>query len=494
MIKKVILLTIDCLRRDRLRIFGQDQNLIPHINKLSNESFCFNNAISNSTNTPPSFYSLFTSQLPTIKTPYAPLPIGEKTIYKILKKHGIKTCGIHSNPHIGIYCNYHYGFDDFFDMFENPRLYSQKNKVIRFSFQFINQIVVRLKSLKYFRKLNEKLYDLSKKIKPKKLVHSNESSLPYLDAKVITTQSIEWLSNNYDSNFFLWIHYMDAHTPYNPPEKNLKSIYVNEISEEIKLEIINMIDNVGKKPELAKSIDIKKYSPIIEALYNAELNYIDYYLGIFFHYLKKLKIYDETIIILTSDHGDEIFEHNSLSHYASLYDELLRVPLLIKYPDLLNEPKLINNLVELIDIAPTIIDLLDFPPEKDFKGISLGPLMRNDKEFNHQDYVISLLIHNNKSTFTAYKKEKSQYFLLISCRSIDWKLIYDDQTKKIELFNLISDPKELINLSISEKDTVITMKKKFLKKIDPFIKIYESEEGKMHRSISKFLLDEYSRL
>jgi len=487
MSKKIILLTIDCLRRDRLILYGQHKNLVPHINKLSNEAYCFENTISNSSNTPPSFYSLFTSQLPSIKTPYAPLGINKQTIYKYLKKFGIKTCGIHSNPHIGIYCNYQYGFDDFFDMVKNPYLSFQRGQLFRYFNTIFNKILLSFNLIELVKKIRNKFWRLFNRLKSSTSEDNNEFISPYADAKKITNQAIEWLRNNYKSDFFLWIHYMDAHTPYFPPNENLRNIQFDEISEELKLEVYKIIDSIGKDPKRVHTIDQKKFSPIIEALYNAEINYLDHYLGILFMYLKKLKIYNDTIIILTADHGDELFDHNFLSHYASLYDELIRVPLLIKDKKSLDKPKSIPNLVELKDIAPTILDLIKLPLESSFQGVSLYPLIKDLEKFKHKNYIISLLLHNNKTTFTAYKKDRFKYYLLISCRSTDWKLIYDDQIKSIELYNLKEDPKELINLTSSQNSLVIKIKNKFLQRIKPYIKIYESEQGKIDRSISKFL-------
>ncbi len=486
MAKKLILITIDCLRRDRLKVYDYKKDILPNINKLSKESFIFNNAIANGSNTAPSFYSLFTSELPSMKTSYAPLPLNKKTFYKILKNNRIKTCGIHSNPHLGIYCNYNIGFDDFYDMFKKPQYYSSKKQFVNLIY-LLNEKILEFFSLKkYIKKIRDRFFKRFKLILKKSASQKVES--PYLNARNITAKSLEWLKKNFNKKFFLWIHFMDAHTPYFPSNNSIKKVSDQYISDETKLYINEIINKINTNPDWSKDLDKQKIGSIIETLHNAELNYIDFYIGILIKFLKKLEIYDTTKIILTADHGDEIFEHNCLSHYPSLYDELLRVPLLIKLDKSSNDPKIFQEQVQLMDLGPTILNLFKLPKDNDFQGINLINIIKKEKEFKYSKYIVSMLLHYNKISYTAYNKDSYKFYIMISCRTLDWKLIYDDQTNSIKLFNLKADPEEIYDLSKSTKENVVEVKKHLFSKILPYVENYKSEESKIERSARKIFL------
>ncbi|MFX1239720.1 MAG: sulfatase-like hydrolase/transferase [Promethearchaeota archaeon] len=480
MVKKLILITIDCCRRDCLKVYGYDKDILPNVNKLSKESYCFNNAIANGSNTASSFYSLFTSELPAMKVSYAPLPLHKKTFYKILSENNIKTCGIHSNPHLGNYCNYNLGFDDFYDMFKKPQYYSSKKQFVNLIY-LINEKILEFFSLKeYGKKIRNIFSKIFKHTLKRSVIKKVES--PYLNARNITAKSLEWLKRNYHKNFFLWIHFMDAHTPYFPSNKSIKNVSDQHISDDTKLFINQIINKISTNPDWSKDLDKKKIGKTIEILHNAELNYVDFYIGILIKYLKNLSIYDSTKIILTADHGDEMFEHNCLSHYPSLYDELLRVPLLIKLNTSLNKAKILQEQVQLLDIGPTILNLFKLPKDENYQGRNLVNIIKKENGFKNSKYAISIILHHNKISYTAYNKDSYKFFIMISCRTLDWKLIFDGQTKSIKLFNLKADPGEVYDLSKSTKNNIIDIKKHLFSKILPYIEYYKSEESKIERS------------
>ncbi len=471
--KKVILITIDCLRSDRLEIYGCKRNIAPNLNKLSKNSIIFNTAISNGPNTPSSFYAMFTSEVPTLKGRYAPLSDRLETFIEIIKKNKIKTCGIHSNPHLGKYFNYHRGFDKFVDL-----MIRKEESFKRRFFKKLNFLLNKLKITIFIDKfLSSEVLNFKFKTKVNTLLKTKEFFSPYADAKAIVSEAINWLNKNYRSNFFLWLHFMDVHGPLIPTKTNFKKV-AKSYNYKLNKPFLSYI-----KTNLDERNLSKKDLPIVSILYDAEILYCDYYIGFLFNYLKNKKIYNDTNIIITSDHGEALWEHNFTGHYPYLYDELLRVPLIIKLPLSNSLNKLINTQVELIDLAPTILDIYGIPKLKRFMGTSLIPLINGKDNFNHPEFAISATYKNKNRSFHGLIKNLDDWKLLISIRSKFWKLIFSEQRNKFELFNLKKDPKERKNIYDNKNELILTIKSKLIKKIKPFLKRRITEKEKIKESI-----------
>ncbi|MCK4944198.1 MAG: sulfatase-like hydrolase/transferase, partial [Candidatus Aminicenantes bacterium] len=151
----------------------------------------------------------------------------------------------------------------------------------------------------------------------------------------------KWLLINKKKKFFTWIHLYDPHTPYDPPSP-FKERY-------------------RRRP------------------YRGEVEYMDQQLGIFFEFLKKEGFYDKSLIILLSDHGESLGQHGENTHGFFIYEPTARVPLIIRAPFKFSNKK-IKNIVELIDVAPTILEALEVPVQSSCQGQSLIGLMFGDKE------------------------------------------------------------------------------------------------------------------
>lgn len=167
--------------------------------------------------------------------------------------------------------------------------------------------------------------------------------------------------------------------------------------------------------------------------YRSEVEYADRCLGELIAELKRRDLYDSSTIILTSDHGEGLGEHGTFGHIVHLYDELLRVPLIIKLPDrhaaqqALAKSK--NELARLIDVAPTLLELLDLPAMPDQEGVSL--LRPN---------VPRLLVAQTQRRGTQTAKE------LYCIRDRQYKLIWTPKTKLFEMYDVAEDPGELADV------------------------------------------------
>lgn len=480
--QKVILITIDCLRQDHLELYGYNRNLTPNIDKLAKSSIIFNNAIVNGSNTPSSFYSLFTSKIPTTEGSYAPIPLNKIIFTEILQKNKIQTCGIHSNPHLGSFCNYNRGFDYFIDVFENPQFSVTKSLIRK-----ITKILIRFKLDTYIRKLIAFFFKFINLKTRFAFYKTSKSNAPYSEAKTIIIEAFKWLKKNFKSEFFMWIHFMDVHRPYYPPEDFINRLSNFKITDSLKLYLNDLFSIYKRNPDFYKSIT-EEHVKALNILYDAEIMYVDHYLGIFFTYLKKLGVFDSLNIIISSDHGQALFDHNQLSHGVSLYDELLKVPLIMKLENSSKKEIRRSELVEWIDIAPTILDLFNVSKPKQFSGVSLLPLIKDDQDYKHKNFIISAIYHGKGKMFSAYSKSNEIFYPLISYRDLNWKLIFDEFSKKIELYNLNTDKQELNNLTDSTREQIILVKDKIMDLIKPYIKEFETEKVKIKLSINKDLL------
>ena len=421
--KNVLLITIDCLRTDHVSCFGYNRRTTPTIDELALKSLIFPEAISNGNCTPISFPSILSSCYPTSSINFFKfLPKDSRLISEELKRYGYTTGAFHSNPFISSYCGYNRGFDTF----EN----------------FSSSYFKRSKIIKHAR---EKAFNLLKKIRALHLLRGVQIFFlkePFTNAEIITEEAISWL-HSAKKPFFLWVHYMDAHYPHIPSHEKIRKTGFSNIRR-FRVGLlwgkIDNSDNVGKK-DLKDIID----------LYDTEVAYIDSKIAVLLDYMEKTDILDDTIIIITSDHGEEFMEHGGFIHGEKLYDELLRVPLIIKFPGI--EKKItIRLLVGLLDLCPTILDLLGLPPNKKFKGRSL--LSKLEREFKVDDYVIS---EGAASSPNSWKNR------IYSYRSKELKYIYDPKSGREEAYDLINDHKETNN--IIEKMKIGPLKKVIQKHI-----------------------------
>ncbi len=251
--------------------------------------------------------------------------------------------------------------------------------------------------------------------------------------------AIAWLRENKDKKFFVFLHGYDSHGQFDPPSGYTKKFLNFEYKGPLK----------GGKEEQAKFREEGLEKGFIEltdedvrfwrALYDEKIYDADQRFSTFVEELKKLGLLDKTIIILTSDHGTEFYEHKRFDHGFSLYDELIHVPLVIYLPGI-KGGKIIKEQVRSIDLMPTILNLLKIEIEDKVKnqmrGKSLVPLLKGEHmgldAFSETDYRL----YTHKRAIRA---------------ADGWKFIYTLENNKKELYNLNRDPGEKNNLVDVEK-------------------------------------------
>jgi len=265
--------------------------------------------------------------------------------------------------------------------------------------------------------------------------------LPHEDGQKVNEEAIRWAENS-EEPFFLWLHYMDVHMPYIPPNKFLDELGLKRYSYAKKVWLGKKIDDIKMRDEI-KDNEVEDYIN----LYDGSIRYADFVLKELITELEDK--YPKTIFIITADHGEEFREHGGLSHLEKLYDELIHIPLMFYGKDV--KHKIIEKPVSLVDLVPTILDFLDMGENEWPQGESI---FRSSK-----DFVIA----------EAWKNER-----VTAYRDKEWKLIIGGGKK--ELYNLVEDKKEEYNLYNNERYSEKV--KEFEKIINGHIKMLEEERRK----------------
>ena len=458
--KAVILITIDAIRADHLKSYGYQKNTAPNLEKFVEEGTTFLNAITNGPESPTAFSAIFTSILPFLDGGFSPLPKQKITVPQILNEYGIFSFGIHSNPNLGSFFNYDRGFDIFLDGERYKNVSNiKKNKNLKQIISFFIRKILRYK--KIFNKLMYQLKGFNKiKVWIRKIPFITDILLPFIpiayNAPYVTNRVISILAKK-KKPFFLWAHYMDVHNPYNPPTRNILSFRKKDISLTRKEFLNENVFTNAKKIKITPEIldDMK-------LLYNGEINYIDEYLGKLLEFIKS-RFKKNCLIIITADHGESFYEHGFFGHQGNLFEELLHVPLFIIELGKKNTLNKINEIVQLLDIAPTILNYFKIPIPDSFQGKSLLPLVIENLK-HREKYIFSECYQKNG----MMRRNRNEGFIMLSIRSDEWKYIFDEEKNQEFLFNLSSDPKEqnnLINRDLIKANEFREVKDKHLNEI-----------------------------
>jgi len=393
----VILISIDTLRADHLGCYGYERPTSPEINRLAKDSVLFEKSISTTSWTLPAHVSLLTS-LNTSKhkainylSKMAPEQI---TLADILSNNDLFCAAITG----GNYLSFKYGFDKGFEMFHEIR-------------------------------------------------HGGELAVKFDEAEYIARKSLEWLKHYHDRSFFLFIHTYQPHSPY----ETTSDIGKTFLSKDAKWQGLRIEEMLKESGRTNTRFNEEERQNIID-LYDGEILYTDEFLiRPLIQRLKKLKLYDNTMIIITSDHGEEFKEHGNWLHGMSLYNEVVHIPLIIKFPHSQNKGLRIPYICSITDIMPTVIEIIGLDPTL-FKldGKTLLPLLegseKRDRTF-YCDLTLKKLIDFSPSMYATNdggmklilnKKYTPQYIE---------KTTKDFFGEKIELYDLQNDFMEKNNLA-----------------------------------------------
>jgi arylsulfatase A-like enzyme len=269
---------------------------------------------------------------------------------------------------------------------------------------------------------------------------------PYESATRDTNQKIKkWLATEYEDGgapFFINVHYGNPHLPHRF-RKPYTALYLGDRSAEAK--------KVNQDPHryMAGKVSMSEEDfEILKALYDGELSYLDFMLNEVFELLRERGIFDDTLLIITADHGENIGDHGLMAHQYCLYDTLIRVPLIIRYPRLFPAGHRENGQVQTHEIFTTIMDVLGVERGEvvnDVRGRSLVPSKTAAQPLPFaisEDPAPNLAPFRRKCPGFDPSKFDRQ---LRAVRYGDYKYIWASDGRH-ELYNLLEDPQESDNL------------------------------------------------
>jgi arylsulfatase A-like enzyme len=362
--KNIILITFDAMGAKYLPFYGFNKNTAPHLNAFSKDCYLFVNAISQSGSTSISLGSLFTSLYP-----FADNLIVDKVNVKqnkLFLPYYLKGRGYHTYAIVrDEYAKSKYGFGHGFDYFDEDYVFN--------------------------------------------------------DAENTFTTAISLAKYRLKEPFFLWIHNEEPHSPYLPPEKYFREFYHHNTLPTV----YSFIDRTIRKPwevEEAKYdqfnkdlLKISKSSAIyriyartvelgeeeleqLKARYLGNIKYADEQFGRFMSYIKTQPFFKNTILIVSADHGESLGSHNVFDH-NDLFQDMIHVPLLLHLPGQ-NFGQIIDKPLELVDIYPTIIELLGFHVEHNIRGENMLKEKR-DKSYQFSEYPWKKVVIKNKIKYVC---------------------------------------------------------------------------------------------
>jgi arylsulfatase A-like enzyme len=381
-VKGVLLLTVDTLRYDHTSMGRYRIDTTPWLSSLAAEGVIFDQCHSPAPWTLPSMASLITGLSPLVhgaEVKELKMPSGAVALPQILQRHGYRTSAFYTH----IFVSSKYGFDRGYDDYEE--------------------------------------FDIVKSFA--------EGNQPI--AEEVMERVFSWLDENYQRPFFLAVHLFDPHWDYAPPPP-----YDSLYDPDYQGGFSGTIGDIN--PFIHGFIQINPRDlQHLTALYDGEVRYTDDQITRLFAKLKELGVYDEMLIVVSADHGEEFKDHGRLSHGYSVYQESIRIPLIVRFPGFFKTPyspgARVSVPVTLTDIPPTILEVLGIPPFEGFEGSSLLGL---DPSEDASRALLSRTALQGRYYMVSIIKEGMKYIQA-----------YGPEEKSQELYDLALDPREKNNLA-----------------------------------------------
>lgn len=439
----IILVTFDALADSHMSVYGYQRETTPFIRQWAENAAVFTKAESSSNFTTPAVASLMTGKRVWTHQTYhidgtKPLRSDVESLPSVLKNNGYFNIALVVNTFASVKM---LGMSDSFDIAPPASDFSTSSSLFGWKFGVIDKALYRAfgEKIKFHNWIISNEFILSKFID---LFSRNITETEVPPDKAFN-MFLDIADRNLQKPFFAWIHLFPPHDPYMPPHdysgkfnpsSELRTYKPQErlVKESYKY----LYDNRPFPAEMQPSVNLMR------DYYDEYIRYIDKEFEDFIGKLNKRQI-GNTIVILTADHGDS-FEHGYFTHSGPfLFEQVTNVPLIIKEAGQ-SKGLVVNDLVEQVDIAPTILNLADINVPSWMEGRSLAPFMRGEKLTELPAFAMNL--QANRSLGHQITKGT------IAVWEGDYKLIHYLKNKESLLFNLRQDPKEMSNLFNIEKE------------------------------------------
>lgn len=387
----VLLISIDMLRADHVSCYGYERQTTPTMDQLAAEGVRFARHVSSAPWTLPAHAAMFTSLPDSVHgcvdgTDNA-LPDGMVTLAERFGEAGFSTGGFFAGPYLHPAFGLGQGFDEY-----------------RFC---VPDLAARLNG----QAVTEWAGDP---------VAHRRSHHGVTNPGVVNAAS-KWLRDHKDEPFFLFVHLWDAHFDFIPP-KPFDARFGDPDYE-------GFVD--GREfffdRRINSSMGPKDLAQLI-ALYDGEIMWCDAHVKRLVELLEELQLDEDTIVVVTSDHGTEFFDHGDKGHRRTLYGEAINIPLVIRAPGRIPQGTVVEAVSRMVDLGPTLMELAGLAPSDQFTGVSLVSLV-NGTETSPRTALSELLADRNKM------------------RSVirgDGKLVWNGVTDDVVWFDLAVDPEERV--------------------------------------------------
>ncbi|MBK7878691.1 MAG: sulfatase [Planctomycetes bacterium] len=426
----VLLVSIDTLRADHLGCYGYPRDTSPNLDRIARDGVCFERAVSTTSWTLPAHVSMLTglpisvhgicddrlwSRTDAIGRRIPP-PLRGTFVSETLQAAGYATAGFFSFDFLDSIYGFGLGFDAWercgADVFSDPEL-RDEFLALRAAGEFA--------AIEGFLERNAARMERGRRTTPETL-----------------DRAIAWLDQHERDEpkdpFFLFVHLFDVHDPYKPPPEYDRfgdPAYSGSIDGRIDTSKNEVLYTGLSRADIARRI----------SLYDGGIAFVDHQLGRLFDRLGALGVDENTLVIVTSDHGEEFFEHGRQGHHRQLYMESLHVPLLMRWPARFPADRRVEGTVGLIDIVPTVLAAAGVRAPNPLSGADLAPFARGEQANGGRMYVslLNLFEARGAGQDQAHKRIESlirgdEQVLVSWCQ---------DQAPRIESWDLAEDPREL---------------------------------------------------
>ena len=403
----VLLVVLDTVRAQNLSLYHYPRSTTPHLERFANTGVVFERAISTSGWTLPSFASMFTGRLPHEHHAALLTPLDDTypTLAEVFSANGYVTAGFVANL---LYCTREMGLHRGFAHYEDYPI----------------SLGMALRSSWLGRFIAETSL---------KAIFANDPRLVFKSAAQVNRDFLSWLARNDQRPFFAWLNYFDAHAPYLPPEP-----FDTKFGPKRSQPAVDDLSHrrIWAPQEIQVELDA----------YDGAIAYLDHQIDSLLNTLQKRGVLENTIVIITADHGEQFGEHGLFDHGNSLYRQLLHVPLLISFPQKIPEGVRVRQAVTLADLPATIINLAELENGPRIPGDSLQMYWAR----SHQPHdIITPVLSEQRAGIRSPEWQPISKGDMKSLITNSWHYILNGDGRE-ELYDFERDPLEKNNSALIE--------------------------------------------
>lgn len=362
----VVLISIDSLRADRIGPYGHKPEfapevaVTPHLDQLAASGVTFEDAWTTSSWTLPAHVALMTGltdRAHGVEHDDFMIDPLRTTLAERLQSDGYVTGGAYSGPFLDPNYGFGRGFDDYRSGMTSPAEFAEMVK----------------------REDQRRRAQGLPPMQPRDVDQMQDRLSHYdLTSPRVNAFAREFLEEHADQRFFLFLHYFDAHYDYLPdrgdpalPARFDPDYRGSFHGENWYFDGERVLTWPNQEQTWAERRIGERDLQHTLALYDAEIHWVDRHVGEVLERIAALGLEDETIVIVTADHGDEFFEHGSIGHRSTLHSELLHIPLIVRVPGVGQSGQRVTSLARITDLAPSVLDWCGLPPLAEAQGASL---------------------------------------------------------------------------------------------------------------------------